>query len=75
MGRSRDWEDLGINRTEADDLNQIGQTGKVRGVRMNYQTYLNDFTAAPHVRYSVVQTVVDNGSFQEEFTVTKVVTL
>ena len=53
MGRSQNWFGLGISQNHIDVLNDIGETGKLHGVRISVSEYLDTYIATDSVYYQV----------------------
>ena len=68
MGKSREGLSF-LNIKENNDLNKIGYSGKLNKKNITRKEYLNSLNKG---EFTVVQTTFDDGSFSEEFLITRV---
>lgn len=68
MGRSQDWKNVpGITSTDVENLNSIGYSGRLNGVKTSFSSYLNELQNG--IEYTVNQTDFDHGDFSEQYQV------
>lgn len=70
-GQTQQWKEAGLNEQQSKDLNDIGYSGKLNGVRMTRQTYFDQQVNNDKLNYTIQQTKWDNGDFSEAFTLTR----
>lgn len=70
-GKSLDFKKItGLTKTEIQNLNTIGYSGKLNGKKTSFEKYLNTLNKG---LFRVIQTKFDNGNFREEYIVVRVI--
>lgn len=68
-GHTGDWANIPVLVAHADNLNQVGYSGKFNGEKITYHQYFEKYVNTPRISFGIKQTKFDNGSFQEEYEV------
>jgi hypothetical protein len=73
MGSSSDWDNVpGVSEENASALNEIGYTGKLRGVKTSLYEYLEKIST-PKYNYSLERTGGNSMEFTDYYRVTTVI--
>ena len=70
MGKSNEWKGIGFTEKQAEELNEIGYTGRLNGKKLSVSEYLQSLNTEKK-RFEV-ETVASNGF---EFTDTLQITI
>ena len=73
MGSTQQWAEIAELAVHAENLNNIGYTGKFNGKKISRQEYFNQFVNTDAVSFAIDQTKYDNGDFVERFTLTRTI--
>jgi hypothetical protein len=72
VGKSRDWEQLGIGKKAVDDLNEIGYTGKLGGKKTSINEYFNEHVNTTGLTFRSEVLTSNGAEFTDTLLITKV---